>query len=292
MIHNSIRATAYNTGRHGCYSSRYAFPGRRAGYGHGARRWYNRWTYPSRSSIVVYPPTFRADRYVEPIYVTGGVVEQHYVPEPVFQAAPAAQPFDVSGVTLLPPVEPPSPEQLTSPLRAGDAAFRAGDYAEARRHYVRAQLDGVYAGEAALAYALVHFAEGDHQLAALALRRGLAQLPDAIHQPIDLVWLYGRPEVLQRQVHRLTTHLAEYPADAPGWFVLGYVRFSAGDPVGAAQALDQAIALNPGDPLPHLVREAAISVSGSWPPEADLGAAVEPTSQGASLYPLAPDWPD
>ncbi len=165
-----------------------------------------------------------------------------------------------NGVAHLPPAGAAAPDELLAPLQAGDAAFRASDYADARRHYIRAQLDGVYRGEAVLAYALVHFAEGNYTLAGMALRRGLAELPDAIQQPIDVLWLYGRPGPLEQHLGGLAAYLAEHPANSEGWLILGYVRFGVGDPAGAIEALDRALALDPGDALCHLLRESASAV--------------------------------
>ncbi len=99
-----------------------------------------------------------------------------------------------------------------------------------------------------------------YTLAGMALRRGLAELPDAIQQPIDVLWLYGRPGPLEQHLGGLAAYLAEHPANSEGWLILGYVRFGVGDPAGAIEALDRALALDPGDALCHLLRESASAV--------------------------------
>ena len=223
------------------------------------------------------------DRPVETVletYVDEQVVERPVIEQPSVQMQPG-EPLPAEAVTLLPSGDAPSEEALLAPLQQGDAAFAAGDYAEARRHYIRAQLDGPYAGEAILAYALTRFAEGDYSLAAMALRRGLAIVPDAIDRPLDLLHFYADPGELEAHLLAVKAHLAQHPDDAYGWFVLGYVHFGRGDAVGALAAFDRAAALDSQDQLVYLLRDAALAaVRPTAPPSLEgLDRPAEPQPQ-------------
>jgi tetratricopeptide (TPR) repeat protein len=224
------------------------------------------------------------DRPVETVvetYVEQPVIEQPaFVPqytEPLY-----TQPIDAGGVTLLPQAEPPVPHDPADTLRLGDAAFAAGDYAQARRHYIQAQLEGAYAGEGTLAYGLARFAEGYYAVSALALRRGLAEVPDAIDYPLDITLLYGDQQSLEQQLDALTEHLGRQPDDSYAWFVLGYVRFGKGDPPGAVQAFERCIALDPQDVLAHLLRESALAAPAGWPPPAADADPAAPSGGGSA----------
>jgi tetratricopeptide (TPR) repeat protein len=230
--------------------------------------------------------------YVEPAYAREEVYEDWITPEPAVSYGPTGALYDPSGAVLAPPQEPASPQQVTTPLEAGDSAFRAGDYPEAQVHYVRAQLDGVHSGEAAIAYALAHFAQGDYSLATLALRRGLSEAPDAIQQPLDVAWLYGDASVLEQHVGRLSAHLGQRETDADGWLLLGYVRFGSGDLPGAVEAFGRAAELRPGDVLANLLGESAASILGQWQTGPDSQASAPPSEPGSYFYLTPPEVPE
>ncbi|HUU82611.1 MAG TPA: tetratricopeptide repeat protein [Phycisphaerae bacterium] len=243
--------------------------------------------YPSLT--VVRPWVVYEDRTVATVvqtYVQQPIIEQTVIEQPVVQESvpdflrseqPPGEPIGPGAVTLLPPPEPVSPQDAQDTLRRGDAAFAVGDYAEARRHYIQAQLEGVYAGEATLAYGLARFAEGQYAVSAMALRRGLTAVPDAIDYPLDIALLYGDPEPLQRHLDTLAEQLTLRPDDTQAWFVLGYVRFGQGDPLGAVDAFERCIALDPQDALALLLRDAAMAAT-------DLQR-QGPTNQGAAPSP-------
>jgi len=240
------------------------------------------------SSVPVYTePVYLEPTYAEPVYAgpiyaeapptviggdygTSSTVESYWggltTQVPVGAAISELPTEEAEDVGLVPPAASSpsadgaaSPDSATAPLEQGDAAFAAGDYAEARRHYVRAQLDGKYAGEAALAYALARFAEGEYTLAALALRRGLSMQPDAIAQPLDVGYFYRGSPALGEHVQRLVEHLAAQPTDGYGWLVLGYVRFGQGDAAGAAEAFGRLTEVDPQDSLGQLLYESAVA---------------------------------
>jgi tetratricopeptide (TPR) repeat protein len=239
--------------------------------------------------VVVQPRTVYVDRPLDTVvetYAVAEVYDQPVVQRPSLQTQPTSLP-PADPITLLPSGEGPEEAELLAPLQHGDAAFAQGDYAEARRHYVRAQLDGPYVGEATLAYAFTRFAEGDYALAALAFRRGVATVPDAINRPIDALNFYGDANVLEAHLQALTTHLSGQPEDVYGWFVLGYVRLSSGDAAGALEAFDQAVVLDPPDQLLYLLRDAAqAQLHAPSPPQAGLQAAPPEAQPPAVRAPL------
>jgi tetratricopeptide (TPR) repeat protein len=249
-----------------------------------------------------YPRTVYVDRPIETIVETYAEQPLLTEPEPLLGqplleqpglGPRYAQPIDPDRISLLPQVDTGAQQDARDVLQRGDAAFAAGDYAEARRQYIRAQLDGVFPGEATLAYALARFAEGEYALSALALRRGLALAPDAIDYPIDIAHLYGSPDDLQRHIDALGGYLAQHPADTHAAFVLGYVWFARGDPAGALEAFEHCIALDPHDPLVHLLREAALTALNAWPPAPTDEEAASPGAglpvDGAFLATPPPD---
>lgn len=191
----------------------------------------------------------------------------------------------------LPPVGQRPDDAFLKTLQLGDTAFQNGDYAQAGRHYIRAQLEGVYTGEATLAYALTHFALGNYDLAALALRRSLDQIPDAVSAPLDITYFYPDAAVLKAHLVALEQYLQQGQATGHGWLVLGYVRFGTGDPVGAVQAFENALQASPGDALARLLQEAAQAVRGQSPGPNDGGASMGPPARGAYLLASLPDLP-
>ena len=264
--------------------------GTRHGHHRRSHRWYRNYCHPS-STTVVWPRSVYVDHYVQPIYAAGQFVEYGVVGQPVIETTSSPEYWGLEGAALLPPAATAPQPELTAPMVAGDEAFRSGDYDEARRHYIRAQLDGPYAGEATLAYALVHFAEGNYQLSALALRRGLEAVPDAVLEPIDVAWLYGETDTLERDLNSLETYLGEWARDHAGWFLLGYVRFGAGDPAGAAEAFDRAVALAPGEALYQLLLEAAQTVMSAPPPGGGGDLSLAAPGSGTPFYAMWPEVP-
>ena len=259
--------------RHGC---REPIGGRvvRLGRDPCGRQW------PHHSSIhlgrsYIYP-SFRHS-YPRTVYVQQPIetVVETYVPQPILNTVvedeyleswgEVAVPASTSAAMMPAPQSVPD-EVLLLPMQQGDVAFALGDYAEARRHYIRAQLDGRFYGEATLAYGMTRFAEGSYLAAAISLRRGLEAIPDAIDYPPDLTAIYGPTnDDLAGQLDALASHLSEEPNDAHAWFVWGYVHLGLGEPATALQAFDQFVALAPQDALAHLLREAALTALAATP---------------------------
>ncbi len=132
-------------------------------------------------------------------------------------------------------------------LAEADGAFRSGRYVEARDLFAQAVLNDPYYGFAQLAYGLGHFASGEYEAAAGAIRRGLAMVPDVIDRPVDITRQYGQVDDFKQHVQNLRSHVAANPGDGDAWFVLGYVLFSSGQPQEAAEALQKASAIYPDD---------------------------------------------
>ncbi len=146
-------------------------------------------------------------------------------------------------------------------LAGGEKEFRSGNYDVARRSFSYAVLEDPEDGFSELAYGLAHFALGGYDAAADAIRRGLGLVPDVIDRPIDVSRQYGGAEDLRSHMGALDSHVVARPDDANAWFVLGYVRFSTGEPESAAIAFSKAASLQPGDPYAAILRDAAARVT-------------------------------
>ena len=127
----------------------------------------------------------------------------------------------------------------------------------ARRSFSYAVLEDPGNGFAELAYGLAHFALGGYDASADAIRRGLGLVPDVIDRPIDVSRQYGGAAELRSHLGALESHVEAHPDDANAWFVLGYVRFSTGEPESAAAAFAKAASLRPDDPYAAILRDAA-----------------------------------
>ena len=146
-------------------------------------------------------------------------------------------------------------------LADAERQFREGHYEEARGNFVRAVLNDPRNGFAELAYGLVHFAVGDYQAAARAIRRGAALAPDVVDRPIDVTRQYGKTDDYRRHVQALQLYVASHPDQQDAWFLLGYIHYSSGEPIEALRAFEKAAALDPADTYAAVFRDAANRMS-------------------------------
>ena len=221
--------------------------------------------------------------YAENIYMDGGGGGSYqssngagYLSAP---DAPAVGPTIVEAPPFA-PAQPavtvrPGEEQLVPPSATasappdptlvdhGNAAFNAGDYHEAARFYVGAVLADDGDAYARLFYGLAQFAQGDIDLAAMALRRALSVEPELIDHPIDLRTLYPEASIFDGHTDRLAYHVGANPEDRNGLFVLGYVRYATAQPELALESLQALIALDPQDGLARELRDAVQRVLGA-----------------------------
>jgi tetratricopeptide (TPR) repeat protein len=155
-------------------------------------------------------------------------------------------------------VEPQERIPVNNALLA-DAArmFQEGRYEESRALLVQAVLSEPENGFSELAYALGHFAVGEYDPAAEAVRRGAALVPDVIDLPIDVVRQYGKPKDFETHLQALQLYAAAHPDDQNAWFLLGYVMYSSGKPEEAQRAFEKAAKLNPSDTYAAVFRDAA-----------------------------------
>lgn len=205
-----------------------------------------------------------------PTYVDR-VVETYYADDPAYTT-----PYGV-GSTSAPPVTDASNREL------GERAFLDGNYEAARQHFVRALLDEPNNPEVMIMYAYCHFATGDYQVAAMAIRRAFESDATLIESPIDLYRLYGNPQTLGEHVTRLDQYAAANPDDVQALFLSGYVRYASGDPQEAARILSGA-ANQSDDVAIQIMRDAAIRAA-----EAIFRNQLEQEPQGPqSPKPLPP----
>lgn len=123
-------------------------------------------------------------------------------------------------------------------IDAGVEAFRSGRYEDARRAFVKAALADRAEVYAQLLYGWTWFATGDYDIAAAAVRGALSAAPEAVGHPIHPRELFPDDLALEAAISRARQHLAAYPSDADGRFMVVYVLFASGD-FGAAQAIAQ-----------------------------------------------------
>ena len=153
--------------------------------------------------------------------------------------------------------------EVGSWINDGNAAFLEGRYEDARRQYVRVVFADERDGFAKLLYGLASFALGDHELAAVAVRRALDLLPELIDDPIDLRGFYPDQVTLEAQISALLAILREHPDDPEGLFLLGYLYYAIGQPDEAVATLQQLVDFDPIDELAPRVRDAAKRYAGA-----------------------------
>jgi len=142
----------------------------------------------------------------------------------------------------------------------GNAAFMAGVYDEARRYYVSAMLADERDGYAKFLYALVNFATGDYEVAAMATRRALLTTPDLLDYPPDIRGLYTDAVQLEAQLEVLARFVDSHPLDGNARLLLAYVQLAAGRPAEALAILDNRVRTDNGDQLAALLRDAIVRI--------------------------------
>ncbi|UCC29224.1 MAG: tetratricopeptide repeat protein [Phycisphaerales bacterium] len=153
-----------------------------------------------------------------------------------------------------------APEEVTL-LGQGNAAFAAGRYDEARRLYVSAMLADERDGYAKFLYALVNFALGDYEVAAMAIRRALLTTADLIDYPVDVRSLYPEAALFETQLEGLTRFAGDHPNDRGALLLLGYLQYAGGHPKPALSVLDRLVKIDPDDDVVSLLRDAVSRVS-------------------------------
>jgi len=171
-------------------------------------------------------------------------------------AGPDTQGPDTQGKVQI-EVEPQERIPINNALLADAArSFQEGRYEDAKAYLARAVLNDPQNGFAELAYALGHFAVGDYQPAAAAVRRGLASVPDIVDAPLDIVRQYGEPKDFEMHMQALQLYVASHPDDQNAWFLMGYVLYSSGHPEKAASAFAKAAKLDPSDTYAAVLHDA------------------------------------
>jgi len=202
--------------------------------------------------------------YVErdPVYVEVERAPETIIiqPEPEPEMGPPA-PASGSGSLFFPEGEAQGQEQeVAAPyepldeaphtvVQKGTAAFMSGDYEAARRFFIEAVMADERDGYAKLLYAFALFAEGDHALSALTVRRALLTSDVLVYQPPDLRTLYPEPEAFREHLSALIVHLEHQPKDHGARFLLGYVYYATGRPEEASEAFHKVSQANEDDEL-------------------------------------------
>jgi tetratricopeptide (TPR) repeat protein len=141
-------------------------------------------------------------------------------------------------------------ERFSDRLIAGQEAFRAGNYGQARSRFAAALAIMPDNLEARLSYAQSSFAEGDYTLASAAVRVVAEIWPEVAESKIDLYQAYDeRREALDAQIETLTKHVINEPDDLDGRVLLGYQLFFSGSREAGLEQFRKAEKLEPSDPL-------------------------------------------
>lgn len=140
----------------------------------------------------------------------------------------------------------------------GDAAFREGRYAEARRLHIRALLgEGETAG-AQWSYGLAHFALGQYGVAAMAMRRALMAEPNLIDRPTDPRGFYGKQRDFNDQLAALRHHTQRFGLDVEAVFLLGLLEYAVGNSDAALEPMERVISVKDDDTMAYLLRAAIL----------------------------------
>ena len=109
-------------------------------------------------------------------------------------------------------------------MRQGVDSFSAGDYEKAARLFLQAAMGNDDNVDSWLAYAVARFASGDYEMSALAIRRGVRQMPEVVDVPLDVRERYSIGDDFPRQLRALEDYVLQNPDQADGWLVLGFIR--------------------------------------------------------------------
>jgi len=180
--------------------------------------------------------------------------------EPPVEAAPAgagdapAEGGDApaEGGALAPPADNSDaffaslkPAQLSFSI--GIMQFREGQYDAATEAFYNASVEDPDNRLIKVFLAQSLFAIGEFEFSAEYLRLGLRDWAEFPQYDWTVATLYSRPEDFRSQLELLERETALHPSDADLALVLGFVRFSSGDHMGAADAYDVARSLTSDD---------------------------------------------
>ena len=136
-------------------------------------------------------------------------------------------------------------EEFSRGLIAGQEAFRAGDYADARSRFAGALAVMPDNIEAKLSYAQSCFALGDYSVAAAAVRDAALAWPDLPDARIDLTKPYGQGDDFKKQLRSLALYVLQSPDDPDARLLLGYQHYFSGRKSGALVEFRAVLKLRP-----------------------------------------------
>jgi len=153
--------------------------------------------------------------------------------------------------------EPTAPENVL--LSRGHAAFKAGDFDQARGLYARAMLMDERDGYAKLLFAAANFASGDYQVAETALRRAVMTTPRLLDFPVDLRGLFAQPAIWDQHLRDLAQYVLKTPKDLSAAMLLAFLHYSTGDLPGALAVIEPLAKFDPTDQLAAELRQRLLS---------------------------------
>lgn len=125
-------------------------------------------------------------------------------------------------------------------LTTGKRYFKQGGYSLAVESFQRAVLAAPQDGVPKLYFGLAHFAVGDYEYAAYAIRRGMDRVPSRGKDAMDPRHLYGKSADLDRHLAALHAQVERDPANGDAHFLLGYMLYHAGHYSPALEQFDLA----------------------------------------------------
>ena len=169
-------------------------------------------------------------------------VQQQAVQQQAAQPQPqqASRQASPSGGTL-------SGEQLYQKMSDGTQQFSQGAYEEAAKQFLDVTMQDPSNVDASLAYAVARFATGDYAVSAVAIRRGIARLPDIVNSAFDIRDRYGNQADLERHLQNVSDFLRSHPDNMDAVVVLGFVQHFTGQREGAKDTFTQLRRLSPSD---------------------------------------------
>lgn len=242
----------YNSGHHGRGHSRHIYyPAGHYYYGYSAL-YYAAYPYYPAGYGVTYISSYYDDPYRYSSYDYDDSYERD---SGVGTAVLYEGGADTSSAVLSGPYPTVRSESVNGLLTQGNAAFKAGQYGEARGLYARAMLSDERDGYAKLLYALANFAARDYAVAETALRRALLTAPELLDFPFDLRPMFAHTALWETHLGDLVRYLAAHPDDRGAALLLAYLHHASGDAARALLVLAPLAKSDPNDVVVALLHD-------------------------------------
>ena len=164
-------------------------------------------------------------------------------------ATPAKTGAGDTSAASLPDSTPPPPPPKSADVDAGTAAFNAGNYADARKSFEAATRKNPADYSAFVDLGQTCEKLGDVPAAEAAYKGALTAQPDLEPAAAELSTLYSADGKIDDAMAVARSSLAKHPGSGPLHAALAIALATHGDQDPAIQEFDQAIKLQPSDPM-------------------------------------------